>query len=160
MTCPTLTRRLRWLRQSRDLPVQLSSSEVLIGIGCACVRAFIEVSVLVFVTGSRKKKYECTCYCTMYKYLQALRFILWCCSMQFFSCISRIPWLQGKKHPMFFTHFSGTNTTRNIHLYDKNFNDESKIVIKIAFYDENFGFVIDHCDEPRTPSYLWRNQVS
>ena len=38
-----------------------------------------------------------------------------------------------------------------MHFYDENFNDESKTIIKIAFYDEIFGFVIDHRDEPRTP---------
>ena len=36
------------------------------------------------------------------------------------------------------------HTTRNIHFYDENHNDESETVIKIAFYDENFSFVIDH----------------
>ena len=43
------------------------------------------------------------------------------------------------------------DTTRNIHFYDENFNDDSETVIKIAFYDKNFSFVIDHRDEPRTP---------
>jgi len=35
-------------------------------------------------------------------------------------------------------------TNRNIHLYDENLNDESETVIKIAFYDEYFDFIIDH----------------
>ena len=43
------------------------------------------------------------------------------------ECVKRRKWL----------------TTRNIHFYDKNLNDKSKIVIKIAFYDEYFGFIID-----------------
>ena len=42
-------------------------------------------------------------------------------------------------------------TTRNIHIYDKNFNDESETIIKNCFYDENFSFVIDCRDEPQTP---------
>jgi len=45
----------------------------------------------------------------------------------------------------------GDLTIRNIHFYDKNFNDKSKTVIKNAFSDKNFGFIIDHRDEPRTP---------
>jgi hypothetical protein len=44
-----------------------------------------------------------------------------------------------------------TFTIRNIHFYNENVNNESETVIKNAFYDENFGFVIDHRDEPRTP---------
>ena len=46
---------------------------------------------------------------------------------------------------------ASSSTIRNIHFYDKNFNNESETVIKNAFYDENLGFVIDHRDEPRTP---------
>jgi hypothetical protein len=40
--------------------------------------------------------------------------------------------------------FPAGATTRNIHFYDENLNDESEIVIKITFYDKNFGFIIDH----------------
>jgi hypothetical protein len=45
--------------------------------GRVCVRAFVKVSVrsclwaFASVIGSRKKIYECTCQCTMYRYLQA-----------------------------------------------------------------------------------------
>ena len=34
-------------------------------------------------------------------------------------------------------------TTRNIHLYDENANDESEIIIEDSFYDEYFCFIID-----------------
>ena len=34
-------------------------------------------------------------------------------------------------------------TTRNIHFYDENANDESKIIIEDLFYDEYFCFIID-----------------
>ena len=34
-------------------------------------------------------------------------------------------------------------TTRNIHFYDENANDESEIVIEDHFYDKNFCFIID-----------------
>ena len=39
---------------------------------------------------------------------------------------------------------SAMSTTRSIHYYDENLNDETKTVIKIAFYDKYFGFIIDH----------------
>ena len=34
-------------------------------------------------------------------------------------------------------------TTRNIHFYDENVNDESETVIEERFYDEYFRFIID-----------------
>ena len=50
-TCLLAARRMWWLRQSRDLPVQLSSSEVLIEVGRACVHrgkcALVYVNVCV-----------------------------------------------------------------------------------------------------------------
>jgi len=54
----------------------------------------------------------------------------------------------------------GVITNRNIHFYDENFNDKSKIVIKNNFLWRKFWF--HHRSPWRTsnPPYLWWNRVS
>ena len=52
------------------------------------------------------------------------------------------------------------DTTRNIHFYDENLNDESKTVIEEHFYDEFFCFAIDRWWRSYNPPFLWWNQSS